>query len=228
MRARNLSIFVLVCALAFQTCICIADSDQSRNPYLLGGVLSGTIIKDVHVGARMGSYKPDLEELDDLLAQFDVNAPGASTMYNVFARFKDSPQLSYLLEVGYWENDISSPESIIPIDLEATFTQASLSFLYYPDLIQEYVPLYLGIGAGVAHLELNGDTLTLLREVVTKRESTGVSGNFIVGLEYMVLERLMVSVQTNHIFKNFAVDEEDELKFSFDGTVISIGVSGRF
>ncbi len=226
MRARIFLISVFVCALAFQT-VCMADSDQVRNPYILGGVLSGVVLKDVYAGARMGSYKPDLGELDDLLAHFDVKAPGASTMYNVFARLKGSPQLSYLLEVGYWESDISSLESAVPVDLEATFTQASLSFLYYPELIQEYVPLYLGIGGGIAHLELSGDTLTLLREVVTKRESTGVSGNFIVGLEYMILERFMVSIQTNHIFKKFAVDEEDELKFSFDGTVVSIGVSGR-
>jgi len=228
MRIKNLLVFALLFVFAAQACVCMADSDQARNPYLLGGLLSGQIIKDVYWGARLGSYEPDLRELDDLLAQFNVEAPGASTMYNVFARAKSSPRLSYLLEVGYWKSGISSLEAVVPIDLAATFTHISLSCLYYPDLIQEYAPLYLGIGGGIAHLNLTGDTLTLLREVITKRENTGLSGNFILGVEYVVLERLMLSVQMNHIFKNFAVDEEDELEFNFDGTVVSIGVSGRF
>jgi hypothetical protein len=165
--------------------------------------------------------------LDTILAQFGIEAPGASTMYNVFARFKDSPQLSYLLELGYWSNSISDLEAEIPIDVEATFTQASISFLYYPELIQKYVPLYLGIGGGIAHMDLSGDTFSLLREIVTEREDTGLSTNVVVGLEYMILEKLMLSVQANHIFKRFSVDKEDELKFTFDGTVVSIGVSGR-
>ncbi len=228
MRIKNLLVFILLFVFASQAYVCMADSDQDRNPYLLGGVLSGDLVKEVYWGARLGSYKPDLRELDDLLAQFNVEAPAASTMYNVFARARSSPRLSYLVEVGYWNGGISSLESVIPIDLEATFTHISLSFLYYPDLIQEYVPLYLGIGGGIAHLNLTGDTLTLLREVITKREDTGLSGNFILGVEYVILERLMVSIQTNHIFKSFAVDEEDELEFNFDGTVVSIGVSGRF
>lgn len=228
MRAKYLSILIFVCALACQAYVCMADSDQDRNPYLLGGILAGGMVKDVYWGVRLGSYQPDLRELDDLLAQFNVETPGSSTMYNVFARARSSPRLSYLVEVGYWNGGISSLESVVPIDLEATFTHISLSFLYYPDLIQEYVPLYLGIGGGIAHLNLTGDTLTLLREVITKREDTGLSGNFILGVEYVVMEQLMVSVQANHIFKSFSVNEEDELEFNFDGTVVSIGVSGRF
>jgi len=228
MRAKNLSILIFVCVLACQACFCMADSDQDRNPYLLGGILAGVPVEDVYWGARLGSYGPDLRELDDLLTQFNVEELSASTMYNVFTRIKSSPRLSYLVEVGYWNGEISSLESVIPVDLEATFTHISFSFLYYPDLIQEYVPFYLGIGGGIAHLNLTGDTLTLLREVIKKREETGLSGNFILGVEYVFTEQLMVSAQANHIFKSFSVDEEDELELNFDGTVISIGVSGRF
>ena len=54
-----------------------------------------------------------------------------------------------------------------------------------------------------------------------------VGKDMVVGLEYMILERLMLNVQANHIFKRFSVDKEDKLKFTFDGTVVSIGVSGR-
>ncbi len=228
MRIKNLLVLALLFVFVAPTCICMADSDEDRNPYILGGILAGHMVKDVYWGARLGSYEPDLRELDDLLLQFDVESLGASPMYNVFIRAKSSPRLSYLVEVGYWNGGISSPESIIPVDLEATFTHISLSLLYYPDLIQEYAPLYLGIGGGIAHLNLTGDTLTLLREVITRREDTGLSGNFILGVEYVVLERLLVSAQANHIFKSFSVDEEDELEFNFDGTVVSIGVSGRF
>jgi hypothetical protein len=151
-------------------------------------------------------------------------------MYSVFARFKGSPQLSYLVEMGYWNNEVSI-EAMGPmaaIDMGATFTQFSLNLLYYPELIQEYAPLYLGIGGGIAHVELTGSALALLSEVVEERENTGLSGNVIAGLEYMIMDRLMVNVQANHIFKSIKVDKEGEQEFTFDGTVVSIGVSGRF
>jgi hypothetical protein len=131
------------------------------------------------------------------------------------------------VEAGYWENE-TSLRPIIQAELGATFTYISLSFLYYPEMIQSYVPLYMGIGGGIANLKLNGSALELLKEVVTKSESTGLGGNFVIGLEYAVLERMIVNIQANHIFKDFAVDEQGERKFSFDGTVVSIGVSAKF
>lgn len=119
-------------------------------------------------------------------------------------------------------------ESTTTINVGATFTNASLSLLYYPELIQTYIPLYLGIGGGVARAKLTGNALDRLRDVIKERENTGACANFVIGLEYMILERLMVSVQANHIFKRITVNEEKDLKFSFDGTVVSLGVFGRF
>jgi hypothetical protein len=148
-------------------------------------------------------------------------------MFNVFARFRGSPQLSYLVEAGYWENEASF-EPLVQANLEVTFIPVSFSLLYYPEMVQKLIPLYLGIGGGIAHLKLNGSALELLKEVITEDESTGVSGNVIVGLEYVVAERMIVSVQANHIFKSFAVDEEGKQEFSFDGTVVSIGTSVKF
>jgi hypothetical protein len=218
---------ISVCIFVFQACVSMADAAQVRHPYSLGGLLSDKSVKEAYVGARLGSYKPDLRQLDALLRQFNVRLPGAATMLNVFIKLKGSSQLSYLLEAGYWADEVSL-EPIISADLGTIFTQVSFSFLYHPEMIQRLAPLYLGIGGGLSHLKLNGSALELLKEVVTERENTGVSGNFIVGLEYPILERVMVSVQTNHIFKSFAVDEEGKHEFSFDGTVVSIGTSVRF
>ena len=227
MEVKKLFAPVFVCLLALQVCVCVADTGRVRHPYLLGGLLSGKGAKEAYVGARLGSYKPDLHQLDTLLRQFNVRLPGAATMLNVFVKFKGSPQLSYLVEAGYWEDEVSL-EPVVSADLGTTFTQVSFDLLYYPEMIQELVPLYLGIGGGISHLKLSGSALTLLKDVVTERENTGLSGNFIVGLEYTIVERVMVSIQTNHIFKSFAVDEEGKQEFSFDGTVVSIGTSVRF
>ena len=218
---------ILACILAFQACMCAADTGQDRHPYILGGLLSGEGVKEAYVGIRLGSYKPDLRQLDALLRQFKVSPPGAATMLNVFVKFRGSPQLSYLVEAGYWENE-ASLEPVVSADLGMTFTQVSFNLLYPPEIIQELAPLYLGIGGGVSHLKLSGSALELLKEVVTEHENTGVSGNFIVGLEYIIVERVMVSVQANHIFKSFEVDAEGKQEFSFDGTVVSIGTSVRF
>ncbi len=227
MRVRRLFVLIFACVIILQACICIADEGGVRHPYVLGGLLPGKGIEQAYIGARLGSYKPDLRQLDAILKQFNVSAPGAATMINIFARFKNAPQLSYLVEAGYWENE-TSLKPLIDADLGATFTHISLSFLYYPDLIQRLAPLYLGLGGGLYRLKLSGSALTLLKEVVTKRESTSLGGNFVIGLEYPILERAMVSVQANHIFKNFPVDDEGEQQFSFDGTVVSIGTSVRF
>ena len=225
MKIKKLLLSIFLCVFASYACVCMADSDEVRHPYMLGGVWLGDIVEEVHVGARMGSYKPDLRELDDLLALFGTEPSGASTMYNVFARFEGSPQLSYLVEIGHWGNEISVES--MDVDMEATLTHLSLGLLYYPELIQKYAPLYLGIGCGIAHIELNGSALTLLSDVVKDSEETGVCGNIVVGLEYPIMERLMVNIQANHIFKSLTVDEEEEREFSFDGTAVSIGISGR-
>jgi len=216
---KKLIVLVFVCIL-LQAGVCFAGVG------LLSSLMSGKGVQETYVGARLGSYKPDLRQLDALLRQLNVNAPGAATMFNVFAKFKASPQLAYLIEAGYWENDVSI--EIASVDLETTLTQLSFSLLYYPEMIQQFVPLYLGIGGGLSHLKLSGSALELLKEVITKRENTGASANFVVGLEYAILEQLMVYVQANHIFKNFTVDEDGEQKFSFDGTVVSMGIAARF
>ena len=208
----------------------MADADQDKHPYLLGGLLSSKNIEEAHVGVRLGSYKPDLSHLNALVKKFNVNAPGSATMYNIFAKFRGSPQLSYLVEAGYWENEESTPinpvASADSASVGVTFTQVSFSLLYHPEIIREFIPLYLGIGGGIAHMNLNGGVLELL---LKERESTGASGNVIAGLEYKILERLMVYVQAKHIFKNFSVEgAEEQQEFSFDGTVVSIGASARF
>ncbi len=226
MRIRKLFIPVLACIFVFCASACCTGVWLYAPTSGLLGNLTDNGVESVYVGARLGSYKPDLRQLDALLKPLKMNAPGAATMFNIFARFKGSPQLSYLIEAGYWENDVSV--EVASVDLGTTFTQLSLSLLYYPETIQQFIPLYLGIGGGISHLKLSGSALSLLKEVVTKHEVTGASGNFIVGLEYAILERLLVSVQANHIFKNFAVDEDGEQEFSFDGTVVSIGISARF
>lgn len=218
--------FLLI--LAFQPSICLADSDTTQSSHISGGFLTNmTFIQEIYVGARMGSYKPDLGELDSLLGQLGIDAPGSSTMYNVFCRLKSSPHLSYLLEIGRWENDVSV-ELVDPISIGANLTYASLILLYYPEMIQKYAPLYLGLGGGFANVELTGSALDLLSDIITEREGTGPCGNFVVGLEYMILERMMINVQANHIFKKFAIDKQEEQKFTFDGTTVSIGISGRF
>jgi len=230
MKDRRLSLYIFVCVLVLQAVACVAEADQDRNPYLLGGLLSGGSIKETCIGARLGSYKPSLRELGTLVQPLGVNVPGAATMYNIFAKFKGSPQLSYLLEVDYWTNEESTPvdraASADSASVEATFTQASFSLLYYPEIIRDYVPLYLGIGAGVSHMKFRGG---VIEQLLTDREDTGASGNLIAGLEYKVLERMTVHVQAKRIFKSFSVEEaEDDQEFSFDGTVVSIGASARF
>jgi hypothetical protein len=221
MRIGRLFIIISVCILFLQAHACFAGTG------LLSGFFAGEVVKETYVGARLGSYRPDLSQLDAILQQFRVSAPGAATMFNIFAKFKGSSQLSYLVEAGYWDNE-ASLEPVVSAELGMTLTQLSLSFLYYPEMIQEFIPLYLGIGGGVYHLKLDGSAMELLKTVITKREDTGAGANFVVGLEYEIRESLMVNIQANHVFKNFAVDEDGEQEFSFDGTVISIGAFARF
>ena len=230
MKFRRIPLYIFACILAFQVSVCVAETDQARHPYLLGGLLPGKGIKEAHVGARLGSYKPDLHQLDNLLKPLGISVPGAATMYNAFVKFKGSPQLSYLVEAGYWQNEESTSINLVAqadsASVGATFTHLSFSLLYSPEIIREYVPLYLGIGGGIAHMKFSGGILELL---LKEREDTGASGNVVAGLEYEILKRVMVDIQAKHIFKSFSVEgEEEPQEFSFDGTVVSIGVSARF
>jgi hypothetical protein len=227
MKNKKLFVFVALLVLASQTCLYAENGEQVKRSHILYRLFPGIGIEESYIGARLGSYKPDLRQLDAILKEFRAQVPGASTMFNIYTRFKGSSQLSYLLELSYWDNE-SSLKPFTDADIGATFTQASLSLLYYPETIQKLLPLYIGFGGGIANLKLYGSALELLKEIVTKRDSTELSGNFIIGLEYVVLDRVVVDIQATHIFKNFQVDDEGEYKFSFDGTVMSLGASMRF
>ncbi|MBD3184698.1 outer membrane beta-barrel protein [Candidatus Poribacteria bacterium] len=221
MHKRTSVLFVAVFILIANTCLA-----QMDNLYSFGCVLPFFSIKGTKLGLKLGTYEPNLKELDRLLVELREEAPGSSTMYNIYLKLIESERLSYLLELGYWDNE-TTIKSLDDAELGATFSYFHINLLYYPDIINDYIPFYIGVGGGAENMRLYGNGLRPLDEVVKQHEDMGLGGSFILGVEYSFNNGINVNINANHIFKRFVVNEDEDMKFSFDGTIISAGVSKR-
>lgn len=209
----------------------IADTPQDKSPYsLLGNILPKQGPKETYMGMRLGSYKPDLRQLNAILEELNARAPGADTMFTIFASFKNRPLIEYLLEAGYWENEASvkSATSEDSEDINTSLIHISFSFLYYPKIIQEYLPLYFGAGAGIYKMDIDYGNIEAVKTAMPDDRKTELGGNMMLGMKRVVRDRILLDIRINHVFKNFTVNEKNNGKLSFDGTDLSIGASIRF
>ena len=227
MKSAKLAVPFFACFVVVQVYLCAATADESKAFLAQDGSFSISGAKETYVGGRVGSFKPDLRQLYAPLDQLNAVPPGAAAMLDVFVRFRGMSRLSYTLEAGYWDNDTSlhRPESA---HLGITFSHLTLSFLYYPPVLGEAKAIYLGAGVGIAHMKLYGSAVQLLHDTITKSEDTGISGSFAVGIEHKIKQRIVISVEANHIFKDFSISEEEGRKLRFDGTNVSFGGCARF
>jgi len=230
---RKTGLLILAISFIFllQSYSCIAEVTQVKSPYsLLGNLLPEQGPKESYMGIRLGSYKPDLHQLDAILKELNTPVPGADTMFTIFASFKNRPQTEYLLEAGYWENETSvmsaTPED--SEDINTSIISISLSVLYYPGILQEYLPLYFGAGAGIYKMDIDYGTIEAIKTSMPDDRKTELGGNVVIGIKRVIRDQLLLDIRINHIFKNFTVNEKNNGKLSFDGTDLSIGASIKF
>jgi len=225
---RILSVFFILFFTLWGFSVFGAEITHTRNPYtMLLDFLPDIDQKEPYIGLSLGSYKPNLMQINALMKDLGIPAPGADTMFTIFADFRGTSQFSYLLQGGYWEGETSLK---VPVkrSLYASLIHISFNILYHPERFQKFLPLYIGTGFGIYRMDLDGSLMEVLKDVIPEDKATELGGNIVLGLERVLRNRFIVSVRANHIFKNFTIDEKNKSKLSFDGTDVSIGTSVRF
>lgn len=176
------------------------------------------------------SYKPSLEQFTALLSSLGVPALNAGLMPVVSVKLKHAPELSSQIALGYWTNEATLPPPSAA-DLSATFIPISLTLLYHPVLLHNFLPLYFGGGIGYSHLSVGGSALGLLaaQGVVVEDGNSGLTGYAQIGLVYPLLDdRLTLTFEAKHILKTFKGSGVVPFNLDFDGTAIGLGVGLRF
>ena len=176
------------------------------------------------------SYKPNLEQLTTLLNSLGVPALNAGLMPVASVNLKHTPELSSQIALGFWTNDTALPPPNAA-DLSATFIPISFSLVYYPVLLRDFFPLYLGGGVGYSHLSVDGSALGLLAEqgVTLGDGNSGLTGYAQIGLTYLLLDdRLTLTLEARRILKTFKGSGAVPFDLDFDGTAIGVGVGLHF
>ena len=187
-------------------------------------------IKSTSLHISFLSYKPSLEQLTTLLNSLGAPALNAGLMPVVAMKLKHTPELSSQIALGYWTNDTVLPPPT-SADLSATFIPISFSLLYYPVLLRDFLPLYLGGGVGYSHLSVGGSGLVLLAQqgITLDDGNSGLTGNVQIGLTYLLLDdQLTLTLEAKRILKTFKGSGAVPFDLDFDGTAIGVGIGLHF
>ncbi len=176
------------------------------------------------------SYKPNLEQLTALLNSLGVPALDAGLMPVVSVKLKHTPELSSQIALGYWTNSAALPPPSAA-DLSAAFIPISFNLLYYPVLLNNFLPLYVGGGVGYSYLSVAGSALPLLaaQGVALDNGNSGLTGYAQIGLTYLLLEdQLTLTLEAKRILKTFKGSGTVPFDLDFDGTAIGVGIGLHF
>jgi hypothetical protein len=176
------------------------------------------------------SYKPKLQDFTQLLNSLGSLGIDAAMMPVFSVTLEHTKQISSRTEIGYWKNStqISLPTDA---DLSATFIPLSLNLIYYPVLLNELVPLYLGGGIGYSRLSVSGSAIDLLEQqgIAFDEQDLELTGYALIGVEYLFYSnKLGMTIEAKQILKHFMTSGTYPLELNFDGTAIGIGIGLRF
>lgn len=187
-------------------------------------------IESASLSISFFSYKPKLEQFTTLLNGLGSPGIDAALMPVISITLAHTPELSSRLEMGYWANDTEIPPPT-SAELSATFIPISLNLIYHPVLLREFIPLYLGGGAGYSHLSVDGSALALLEQqgITVDEGNSGLTGYALIGLEYLFLDnQLSITLEAKRVLKTFTTSGTPPLDLNFDGTAIGLGIGFRF
>jgi len=187
-------------------------------------------IESAELSVSFFSYKPKLEQFTTLLNGLGSPGIDVALMPVISIALTLMPELSSRLEMGYWTNSTEIPPPTVA-GLSATFIPISLNLIYRPILLREFIPLYLGGGAGYSHLSVSGSALDVLKQqgVTVDEGNSGLTGYALIGLEYLFLDnQLAITLEAKRVLKTFTTSGMPPLDLNFDGTAIGMGIGFRF
>jgi len=187
-------------------------------------------LKSTWLHASFFSYKPKLEQLNEILNSFGSQGIDAALMSILSITLQHPKELSSRIEIGYWTNSTQLPLQT-EADLSATFIPVSLMMIYHPVMLNEFIPLYFGGGIGYSSLRASGSAINLLEQqgITFDEEDVELTGYALIGLEYLFYgDKLVINFEAKPILKTFMTSGTYPFELDFDGTAIGMGIGFRF
>ncbi len=217
----------------------VADA-QMKNPSTIGNNFWDHNIQNSSLQFALYSYKPELGDLTNFLQNVGVTNPPVALMPTLSAVFQHRPELDSRLEIGYWRTELQTAEQN-SLTLTTTLVPLSYQLLYRPILLNQYIPVYLGVGFGFLRASFHGNVVEILKEqgIVLSNSTISSTGYVIVGIELFqwqsqtntqakIGNNAYVSFELKRILKTVETKGTVPLNIILDGTAIGMGVRTQF
>ncbi|RKU25166.1 hypothetical protein C6497_16595 [Candidatus Poribacteria bacterium] len=186
------------------------------------------------------SYKPSLGDLNDLLVNLGIPKTPSELMTSLSIVLHHLPQIDSRIEIGYWSTELSTPPPN-PLILNASLTPISYQIIYRPELLYNYIPIYIGCGIGYLRANFSGNlTETLEAQGITLgSDASNTIGYVFIGAELLNWEsnpgsenrfgmNASINLEIKRILKTIETTTNPPLDIILDGTAIGLGVRTKF
>ena len=186
------------------------------------------------------SYKPSLGDLKDLLLSIGIPKTPSELMPTLSIVLHHLPQIDSRIEIGYWRSELSTlPPN--PLILNASLTPISYQVIYRPELLYNYLPIYLGCGIGYLRANFSGNLMDTLEAqgITLGSDTSNTIGYVFIGAELLHWEvkpgsegrfgtNASINIEIKRILKTIETSTTPPLDIVLDGTAIGIGVRTMF
>lgn len=186
------------------------------------------------------SYKPSLGDLNELLLNLGIPKTPSEIMTSLSIVLHHLPQIDSRIEIGFWSTELSTPPPN-PFILNASLTPISYQIIYRPELLYDYIPIYIGCGIGYLRATFSGNLTEILEEqgITLGSNASNTFGYVFMGAELLNWEanpgsenrfgmNASINLEIKRILKTIETDTNPPLDIILDGTAIGLGVRTKF
>lgn len=233
-------IHAILIAIFLGTSNLSAENNNILHPTSTYSEIISSKIVNSSIQFSIYSYRPSLGDLKDLLISLGIPNTPSELMPTLSIVLHHLPQIDSRIEIGYWSTELSTlPPN--PLILNATLTPISYQLIYRPELLYNYLPIYLGCGIGYLRANFSGNLMDILEAQGISLESntSNTIGYVFIGAELLNWEvnpgselrfgrNASINIEIKRILKTIETTTTPPLDIVLDGTAIGLGVRTKF
>ena len=230
---------ILISILLFSSNAPAENTSVLRTTSTYPEIISSKIMNS-SIQLSIYSYKPSLGDLNELLLTFGIPKTSSELMTSLSIVLHHLPQIDSRIEIGYWRTELSTlPPN--PLILNASLTPISYQFIYRPELLYNYLPIYIGGGIGYLRANFSGDLSETLEAqgITLGSDASNTIGYVFIGAELLNWEanpgsvnrfgmNAIINIEFKRILKTIETTTTPPLNIILDGTAIGLGVRTKF
>lgn len=232
-------LIILISILLFSSHSPAENTNVLRPTSTYTEIISSKIVNS-SIQLSIYSYKPSLGGLNDLLLNLGVPKTPSEIMTSLSIVIHHLPQIDSRIEIGYWSTEIST-QSPNPLILNASLTPISYQIIYRPELLYDYIPIYIGCGIGYLRANFSGNLTEALEAqgITLGSDASNTIGYVFIGAELLNWQanpgsenrfgmNASINLEIKRILKTIETTTTPPLDIILDGTAIGLGVRTKF